>query len=461
MAIGRLGKMVAMWALLAAAFLVISASGESKARIVRLSVVQGTVQFDRATGNGFDRAFINLPVIESSRLKTGKDGRAEVEFEDGSALRLAPNSEVDFIRLALGDDGQKLSTVQLVSGTIYANLHPKNAGQKTGDQFLLNFDRESVTVPQAAHFRVQLGYARATLAVFKGKLSATSPAGQIDVAEKHSATIDLSNKDLAKNDLAHSDPAKKDTFVIAENYKDDPSDAWDSQQTDYHDRYASAGGASLSSPYGYGMSDLNYYGNFMSVPGYGNVWQPYFLGANWSPFQDGAWAFYPGAGYMWVSGYPWGWMPYNYGNWAFAPGYGYFWQPGNWNTWNAFPLVVNAPARMIMPTAPASGHQTVMVGRGLGANPAGDAPPRLTINPGSAGFGVPRGSVDHLNRLAKTMERTSRPVVASTVQPVSDLQPARGFGTTSSPRLSPGPGMRGGISTGTAPPHTSTASPRP
>ena len=225
MAIGRLGKMVAMWAVLAAAFLVVSASGESKARIVRLSEVQGTVQFDRAAGDGFDKAFLNLPVIEGSRLKTGKDGRAEVEFEDGSALRLAPNSEVDFIRLALGDDGQKLSTVQLVSGTVYANLHPKNAGQKTGDQFLLNFDRESVTVPQAAHFRVELADARATLAVFKGKLSATSPSGQIDVAEKHSATIDL-----AKKDVANSDPAMKNTFVIAKNYEDDPSDDWDRQQ---------------------------------------------------------------------------------------------------------------------------------------------------------------------------------------------------------------------------------------
>ena len=119
-----------------------------------------------------------------------------MEFEDGSALRLAPGSEVDFIRLALGDDGQKLSTVQLVSGTVYADLHPKNAGQKTGDQFLLNFDRESVTVPQAAHFRVELADATATLAVFKGKLSATSPSGQFDVAEKHSATIDLAKNDL-------------------------------------------------------------------------------------------------------------------------------------------------------------------------------------------------------------------------------------------------------------------------
>ena len=76
MAIARIGKMLAAWAVLAAAFLVVSASAESKARIVRLSQVQGTVQIDRAAGDGFDKAFINLPVIEGAKLKTGKDGRA-------------------------------------------------------------------------------------------------------------------------------------------------------------------------------------------------------------------------------------------------------------------------------------------------------------------------------------------------------------------------------------------------
>ncbi|MGA7646441.1 MAG: FecR domain-containing protein, partial [Terriglobales bacterium] len=110
MSITKLGKILATCAVLAAAFLVVSASAESKARIVRLSEVQGTVRLDRAAGDGFDKAFLNLPVVEGSRLKTGKDGRAEVEFEDGSALRLAPDSEVDFGRLALGNDGQKLST---------------------------------------------------------------------------------------------------------------------------------------------------------------------------------------------------------------------------------------------------------------------------------------------------------------------------------------------------------------
>ena len=438
MSITRLGKMLAMWAALAAAFLVVSASAESKARIVRLSDVQGTVKIDRAAGDGFDKAFLNLPVIEGARVKTGKDGRAEVEFEDGSALRLAPDSEVDFTRLALGEDGQKLSTVQLVSGTVYANLHPKNAREKS-DQFLLNFGRESVTVSEAAHFRVELADATATMAVFKGKLSATTSSGQFEVAEKHSATIDLGNNELTKDG-----PARKDTFVIAKNYAAESSDDWDRQQTDYHDRYAPAGGSSISSPYSYGMSDLNYYGNFMTVPGYGNVWQPYFIGANWSPFQDGGWAFYPGAGYMFVSGYPWGWMPYNYGDWAFAPGFGYVWQPGNWNSWNALPVVVNAPVTMKVPTPPVSGRQTVMVGRGLAANPAMGATHRLTINPGSASFGVPRGSINHLDRLSKTMGRTARPVVVATFPPA----PATSFGA--SPTTSTGL---------TAAPHRAAATP--
>ena len=450
MSITRLGKMLAIWAVLAAAFLVVSASAESKARIVRLSEVQGTVQIDRTTGDGFDKAFINLPVIEGSRLKTGKDGRAEVEFEDGSALRLAPGSEVDFTRLALGDDGQKLSAVQLVSGTVYANFHPKKSANKAGDQFTLNFAHESVTVAGAAHFRVELdGTSKATLAVFKGKVSATSPSGEFEVAEKHSATIDV----------AKDDRAEKDTFVIAKNYEAEPSDAWDRHQTDYHDRYASTGGSGISSPYGYGMSDLNYYGSFMNVAGYGNVWQPYFIDAAWSPFQDGGWAFYPGAGYMWVSGYPWGWMPYNYGNWAFIPGFGWVWQPGYYNPWYGIPQVVNPPVRTKVPTPPVRGHQTVMVGRGLAANPVADASRRLTINPGSAGIGVPRGSVHHLDHIAKTMDRTSRPVVVATAPPVSSTAPSTGFGTRPG---STSTSTRGGTSTGVAPmgaPHRSSAPP--
>jgi len=58
MSIVRLGKILAMWAVLAAAFLVVSASAESKARIVRLSEVQGSVQIDRTAGEGFEQPIV-------------------------------------------------------------------------------------------------------------------------------------------------------------------------------------------------------------------------------------------------------------------------------------------------------------------------------------------------------------------------------------------------------------------
>ncbi len=462
-------RLLSVAAVLVATLLVGSASAESRARIVRLSEVQGTVQIDRGAGDGFEKAFINLPIVEACKLKTGKDGRAEVEFEDGSALRLAPNSEVNFSRLGLGDDGQKLDTVQLVSGTAYANLHPKNSHDKkkklqenSGDQFQLNFGTASLTVSETAHFRVELnGSNQATLAVFKGKVDATSRSGRVDVAEKHSATIKLEDAQLAKasksNEAVASEntpesgieaenSSKSETFVVAKNYEQEPSDAWDQQQTEYHDRYATSGGSNnINSPYSYGMSDLNYYGSFMSLPGYGNVWQPYFIGANWSPFQDGAWAFYPGNGYMWVSGYPWGWMPYAYGSWAFAPGYGWVWEPGYFNTYSGIPRLVNPPVRTKVLTPPTSGRQTVMVGRGLTANPTLDASRRLTISPDSAGFGVPRGAVHHLDHVARNMSNSPRPLTVATAPPPSTASPT-GFGT----RPSTG-SMRGGQSAGMAP----------
>jgi hypothetical protein len=366
------------------------ASAESRARIVRLSEVEGTVQMDRGDGDGFAKAFLNMPVIERAKLKTSNDARAEVEFEDGSVLHISSNTEIRFTHLALGDEGQKLSAVELTSGKVYVNVRGKK-----GDRFTLDFGRQSVTLAEPAHFRLDYGMTEATLAVFQGDVRVSGPYGEVEIGKKHSATFDLANND---------------SYALSKNFEEDPEDEWDRQQSEYHDRYASNHTYDPSSPYSYGMTDLNYYGNYMTVPGYGWVWQPYFVNAAWSPFQDGAWMWYPGCGYMWVSAYPWGWMPYRYGNWAFAPGYGWVWQPGYWGTWSAVPQVVNPPRRTSVLTPPVRGTGTVMVGQGLTANPA--APPqRVTINPVSAGLGVPRGSIRHLDHVAREVEKNSRAVV--------------------------------------------------
>ena len=83
----RLHTTVTVMTALACALLALPAAADSQVRIVRLSDVQGRVQIDKNSGFGFENAFTNLPVMQGIQLRTGANGRAEVEFEDGSTLR--------------------------------------------------------------------------------------------------------------------------------------------------------------------------------------------------------------------------------------------------------------------------------------------------------------------------------------------------------------------------------------
>jgi hypothetical protein len=93
--------------------LAVPALADSQARIVRLSQVEGDVQIDRNLGQGYEKAFINLPVTQGAKLRTGQAARAEIEFEDGSSLRLTPGSVLEFPELALRDSGARTSSVVL------------------------------------------------------------------------------------------------------------------------------------------------------------------------------------------------------------------------------------------------------------------------------------------------------------------------------------------------------------
>src|ERR1700692_3130700 len=134
---------------LACILLTQSAAADSQVRIVRLSDVHGTVQIDKNSGLGFENAFANLPVVQGTELRTRDTGRAEIEFEDGSTLRVTPNTTVEFGTLGLADSGKRISAVSLAEGRVYVNWLGKS-----GDEFTLNFSQEKVVLTQAAHFRV-------------------------------------------------------------------------------------------------------------------------------------------------------------------------------------------------------------------------------------------------------------------------------------------------------------------
>jgi len=388
----------------ACALLALPALADSQARIVRLSDVQGSVQIDKNTGMGFENAFLNLPITQGAQLKTLGNGRAEIEFEDGSSMRLTPNSTVQFSTLGSSDSGRHFSEINLVEGMAYVNWLGK-------DELTLNFSREKVSLDRPAHFRVDTSTEVANLAVFKGDVAVEGPAGKVVVEKKKTATFDAADNDKS---------------TLANNIAAAPLDSWDKESIAYHDQYAK----NNSSPYGYGMSDLNYYGAYSNVPGYGMMWQPYFTGIGWDPFMDGAWSWYPGYGYMFASAYPWGWMPYRYGNWMFVPGFGWMWQPGGWNTWLTVPRYTATTLVHFNPlVAPATGTvKTVAVGKG---GPVSTLPSHLIVHSGSAGMGIPRGSLGNLSHLNREVAKNGFVAVHSAPQFSQSSGRSSGFGGSS------------------------------
>lgn len=367
----------------------------SKVRIVRLSEVRGTVQLDRGVGDGFQPAIINMPVVEQNVLKTSV-GVAEVEFENSSTLRLGPNSEVEFILLGRTAQGATVTTVQLVKGIAYASI-VKTSG-KAPNVFDLSFGDRNIHLQPDTHVRLEVSGQQAELAVLKGKVELPDPNQTIEIERKHTATFALAN-------TTQPEVAKGVESLAM-------LDSWDKQLDQYHSRQAS-----LSSfggvPYSYGVSDMLYYGAFQNMGGCGMMWRPYFASAAWSPYSNGTWAYYAGAGYSWVSPYPWGWTPYHYGSWSFCPGAGWGWMPGG--SW----MGVNNVAMAVRPVAPVNGF------KGAQQLPLAPHPPKVgqpsmvSVNKvapvhsgldqqgsfvfvkNSAGLGIPRNELGNLRGFSR------------------------------------------------------------
>jgi hypothetical protein len=358
------------------------ASGHSKIRIVRLSEVKGEVQLDRQTGKGFESAMANLPVVEGERLKTG-NGVAEVEFEDNSTVRVAQNSLVEFPRLELLPSGAKASSMTVVQGMVYVSLV-----NTKGNEFTVNVGQNKINLPPDSHIRLQLTADQASMAVMHGDAMVEQPSDTTTVGKDKTMTLSLAGE---------SQP------VIAKSVTQQPLDSWDHDAVQYHKSFANASSYG-NSPYSYGINDMNYYGSFVNGGGCGgSLWRPYFASAGWDPYGSGAWAYYPSAGYSWVSPYPWGWTPYHYGNWAFCQGIGWGWRPGG--TWlglanNSFapsggPLGGRPRPPIHAPTA----AEATLVPVNLKAVPASGLGEHDTFvfRKDSAGMGVPRSSLGKLN----------------------------------------------------------------
>ncbi len=363
-------------------------------RIVRLSQVNGEVQLDRQTGRGFEAAFPNLPIIQGGRLRTG-DGVAEVEFEDNSSLRLTPNSLVEFPVLAARPDGTRASTIHVAAGAVYVSL------TKSKDSSVnITFGKETLALGPSAHIELAVNGTQPRLDVLDGTVQAVNGATTITVGKKKALLFD---------------PANATAPTLLSKNEKGPYDAWDKQAVQYHSRLAPTNGNYGATPYAYGLADMNYYGSFASMGGCGMMWRPYLVSANWSPYSNGLWAWYPSAGYSWVSPYPWGWTAFHSGSWNLCNG-SWGWQPnGGWNglqntaavNGRGWPKHLRPPVHThpLSPTIVAVNEKPLVASR-LNKD-------SFVFRKDSAGLGVPRstfGKLGHISNNVAQHGSIERPV---------------------------------------------------
>ena len=277
----------------------------SHIRIVRLSFIEGNVQYQRP-GEDWQDAKLNLPIEQGYALRTN-DGYAEVEFETGLEMRLASNSSVEFTELSLVNGGL-VTRLHVSAGTASVDAKLSRA-----DQLSFAVSNFQVNVPHDARFRIDTSAAESWVSVFHGKVAVQTASAPIMLGGGraiHEAADDLASLQIEKG-------PPRDAF-----------DRWVAQRDEgLSDARADMSDFLRSRSYSTGFADLDLYGGWASVPGYGWGWQPFGVAAGWVPFYSGQWMFMGNTGWNWVSSEPWGWLPYHFGAWVNAPGIGWMWVP--------------------------------------------------------------------------------------------------------------------------------------
>src|SRR5437868_11627901 len=80
------------------------------ARVARISFIRGDVQIRREGSQDWEKATLNLPVVEGDEITTDGDARVEIQFGPYSHLRLAESAYL--IVETLKDEGIAVSLSQ-------------------------------------------------------------------------------------------------------------------------------------------------------------------------------------------------------------------------------------------------------------------------------------------------------------------------------------------------------------
>jgi hypothetical protein len=273
-----------------------------QARYARLGEFEGKVEVQLQAADAWLPAERNLPLMESTWLRTGASSRLEMELDEGSAWRLGPDSQGEISDYSRLSTGQRVTLLSLDHGLAWFTGEPKG-----NDSLSLAVPGAQVIFIRGARIRVEAQENWSIISVIEGRVRYSSPTAEIDLLAGQTLRLEPQN------------PAR---FYLDREVKVMDLDHW-SEARDKAEAASISAGHVLER---YGLADLDAAGVWIETDEFGAAWKPKAQNG-WVPFQNGRWRWYDALGYTWVSSDPWGWVPYHYGRWAHRENLGWVWAP--------------------------------------------------------------------------------------------------------------------------------------
>lgn len=327
-------------------------------RVGRLDYSQGSVSFRPAGEDDWVTAVPNRPLVTGDDLWSDDNARAEVHV-GSTALRLGSKTGITFLAL---DD--RSTQIRVAQGSLILRVRHLD----DDDFYEVDTPNLAFTLLQPGEYRIDVSEdgSQTITNVWHGRGRVNGGGFTYTVVAGQSATF-TGNQDHLDYDLGQI--PGRDAF-----------DSWAFSRDDREDRADSANYVSREMT---GYEDLDEYGDWSYVAGYGPCWHPRVVVAGWAPYRYGHWVYVGPWGWTWVEDEPWGFAPFHYGRWAYVRD-AWFWVPG--------PVVVRpvwAPALVAFVGGGPGFHFSV--GAGVGWFPL--APGEVYV----PGYHVSRGYVNNVN----------------------------------------------------------------
>ncbi len=269
--------------------------------VARISLINGDVTTKRGDSGDWVAAQVNEPVVEGDIIETAPGSRMELQLDYANIIRLDGSTSVEIAEL-----GNRRFRVRLLEGRItYSEL-------KNGEADIdIETPLVAVRPRERGRYEVAVQGDETIVVVRRGKTEIASINGI--------ETLDNGRMMIIR------DNGTGPEFRVE---RASNSDGWDDWNRSRDDRLSDVRSYQYVSEDIVGAGDLDHYGDWTYVSGYGHCWYPRGVGVGWAPYRQGRWLWSGYYGWTWAGYEPWGWAPYHYGRWFYSAGRGWGWWPG-------------------------------------------------------------------------------------------------------------------------------------